>query len=61
MALTGGMSIQDLRKMKDVAIPEGTKRIGNYWFWDSWMESITVPASVKEIGVEAFYRCKNLK
>ena len=57
----GGIDIQDLRKMKNVVIPEGTEKIGNYWFWDSWMESITVPASVREIGADAFYRCRNLR
>lgn len=33
--LVGSMSIYDLRQMKDVVIPEGVKKIGNYWFWRS--------------------------
>ena len=47
--------------MKDVVIPEGIEKIGNHWFWGSGIESVTVPASVREIGPDAFYKCKSLK
>ena len=47
--------------MKDVTIPEGTERIGNHWFWSSGIENVTVPASVREIGADAFYGCDSLK
>ena len=47
--------------MKNVVIPEGTERIGNCWFWGSEIKSVVVPVSVREIGADAFYGCKNLK
>ena len=47
--------------MKEIISPEGTEKIGNHWFWGSGIESVTVPASVKEIGADAFYKCKSLK
>ena len=51
----------DLRNCKHVAIPDGVERIGKRWFWRSEIESVEIPASVKEIGVDAFFRCKSLK
>lgn len=59
--LVGGTRVWDLRKQKDVIIPEGTERIGNYWFYGTGIESVTVPASVREIGTDAFRNCKNIK
>ena len=59
--MIGGIVIQDLLKMKDVVIPEGTEKIENYWFWRNGIESITVPANVRKIGIYAFYGCKSLK
>ena len=57
----GGKSILDLRRVKDVIIPEGIEMVGNHWFFGSDVESITVSASVREIWVDAFCRCKKLK
>lgn len=48
----------ELRELKEVVIPEGSHAIGNYWFWGSSVESVTIPSNVKRIGVEAFYDCK---
>lgn len=56
-----GVRIWDLRGCKEVAIPEGTERIENYWFCDSGIESASLPASVRKIGSGAFCGCKNLK
>lgn len=50
----------DLKNCKHVAIPEGVEKIGNRWFWRSEIESVEIPTSVKEIGVDAFFECKNL-
>ena len=47
--------------MKEVIVPEGMDRIGGHWFRESGIENITIPASLKEIGSEAFYGCKSLK
>ena len=57
----GNTRIWDLRKLKNVVIPDGVERIGNYLFWGSNIESVTIPASVKEIGEGTFCRCKKLK
>ena len=53
--------ILDLRNCKHMVIPDGVEKIGNHWFCGSEIESVEIPASVKEIGVDAFFRCKNLK
>ena len=47
--------------MKDVIIPDGIEKIGNYLFWGSDVESVTIPESVKEIGEGTFYECTKLK
>ena len=44
-----------------MVIPEGTAKIGNHWFWGSKVRRVKIPASVKEIGVDVFFKCKNLK
>ena len=59
--MIGGIAIQDLRQMKDVVIPKGTEKIESYLFWGSRVESVAVPASVIEIGVEAFCNCAKLR
>ena len=55
------MKVWNLRKQKDIIFPDGVEKIGNHWFWDTEVESVTIPASVKEIGVNAFCSCKRLK
>lgn len=57
----GDKSLLELRKLKSVVIPDGVERIGRFWFWGSEVESVEIPASVKEIGIEAFCNCKRLK
>ena len=57
----GSMKLLDLRNCKQVVIPAGIEKIGNRWFCNSGIESVEIPASVREIGVDAFFRCKNLK
>ena len=60
VSVSGKVGIKDLRSLKDVIIPEGTEKIGSYWFWGSGIESIRVPVSVEEIGICSFYGCKGL-
>ena len=60
-AMLGNARIWDLRELRDVVIPGGVERIGNYLFWGSDVESVTVPASVREIGELTFCKCKKLK
>ena len=59
--LFGRPRVWDLRKQRDVVIPEGTEKIGKKWFWGADVESVMIPASVKEIGTDAFRYCKQLK
>ena len=59
--MVGSMRVWDLRERKDVVIPGGVERIGNHWFWGSGVESVTIPASVREIEIEAFCQCRRLK
>lgn len=47
--------------MNEIVIPEGVERIGSYWFWESIIERVQIPASVKEIGTEAFSNCPDLR
>ena len=42
-------------------IPKGVERVGNHWFWDSEVEGVKFPASVREIGADAFCGCKSLR
>ena len=58
--MAGSMRVWDLRNVKYVVFPEGLERIGNHWFWGSEIESVVVPASVKEIEMTAFRNCKAL-
>ena len=51
----------DLRNCKHVTIPDGVEKIGNHWFCSSEIESVKIPASVREIGIDAFFMCKSLK
>ena len=60
-AMTGLECVWDLRELKDVVIPDGVERIGSRWFWGSGIESVAIPASVREIGTEAFGRCESLR
>ena len=57
----GDKFFANLRKQKSVAIPDGVQTFGEQWFKNSEVESVAVSASVKEIGSDTFYNCRNLK
>lgn len=59
--MAGDIRVWDLRNCREVIIPEGTERIENNWFYSCDVESVTVPASVKEIRANAFRNCTNLR
>ena len=59
-AAVGVASVLGLRLAKHISIPEGTERIGSYWFWGSEIEGVEIPASVREIGACAFSGCRKL-
>ena len=52
---------QDYRNLKNLLLPEGLKTIGEDCFWNSGLEEIIFPASVKEVGARAFYKCEHLR
>lgn len=60
-AMAGKFRVWDLRKLKDVVIPEDIDRVGNYWFYNSSIQRVQIPASVIEIGTCAFYGCRQLR
>lgn len=46
----------------EYSVPEGVVKIGNCAFKDSsQLEELHLPASITHIGINAFYRCTNLK
>lgn len=59
--MVGSLLLWDLRALKNINLPEGIQKIGNYWFRGSDIESVVIPASVKEIGSGTFLKCASLK
>ena len=59
--VTGSVRALDPRSRARAVIPEGTEKIANRWFWGSGIESVTIPASVREIGIDVFLECRNLR
>lgn len=57
----GNRPVLELWKLREVVIPDGVECVGNYWFWGSGVEKVTVSAGVKVIGIEAFCNCRKLR
>ena len=57
----GDKFIWEFRGLREIVIPDGFERIWDSQFCDSGIESVTIPASVREICEKAFYNCKRLK
>ena len=57
---SGANLIVDGKCIEDLIIPEGTQAIGPYAFTGATIKSVTLPDSVTEIGMNAFFNCKNL-
>lgn len=47
--------------LKHAEVPEGVEKITDFAFYNSEIESIKLPGSIKKIGDEAFGNCHNLK
>ena len=56
-----GMLLGQLQSVRDVAIPNGVKKIDSCWFYGSHVVSVSVPESVAEIGDSAFRYCLDLR
>lgn len=59
--MAGSEKVWDLRNCKHAIIPVGVEKIENNWFWGSDIECVTISASIREIGDNAFRNCKRLK
>ena len=59
--MAGSARVWDLRRLREAVVPEGTERIGPYWFWGSDVERVVLPASVREVSASAFCNCKRLR
>ena len=55
--LTWDRRLLGLRGFAQVVIPDGVERVCNHLFWGSVVEEVLIPASVQEIGTQAFYGC----
>ena len=59
--LVGGQQLEALRRLREVALPEGLDEVGDNWFADcKILKRVTIPASVRRLGRQAFYLCSML-
>ena len=59
--MVGDQFLWDLRRVKNVVIPEGVQEIGERWFKNSKIKSVTISTSVAVIEKEAFCHCNDLE
>ena len=59
--MLGGYFIWYLPRLREVTIPGTVGKIEDYRLCDGNIESVTVPASVGEIGENTFRNCRKLK
>lgn len=50
-----------LANLQSVALPQSVKCIDDYAFYTSGLQSVTVPANVKRLGVSSFWGCEALE
>lgn len=58
--MIGAQYLWDLRRLSSVTIPDGVQLIESHWFGMSQIKAVAIPASVREIGDEAFRGCRRL-
>ena len=49
LTMVGDNPLWELRRQKDVVIPEGVREIGEQWFKNTGVERITIPKSVRAL------------
>ena len=59
--MVGSASLWDLRRTRDVEIPEGVERVGEGWFASSDIWSVKIPKSVVALERMAFSDCDLLR
>ena len=59
--LVGSQLLSDLWALREVEIPDGVQAICDNWFASSDIESVRIPASIREICAGAFCGCRKLK
>lgn len=47
--LVGDRLVFDLRRLRDVVIPEGVQKIGEHWFKGAGIESAAIPVSISPL------------
>lgn len=52
--------LKSLKQLRQVMMPNSIDRIGNYWFAYSGVETVVLPASVRQLGEESFRGCERL-
>ena len=50
-----------LQALRAVVLPRESESVGARWFAESLVESVFVPASITDVGEEAFFRCGRLR
>lgn len=59
--MAGDIRALGLNTLQNVVIPNGVERVGNHWFWYHCVKRVEIPASVREIGADAFCHCRHLE
>ena len=47
--MVGNKFLWDLRRLKDVVVPEGVQEIGEQWFMNTGIERVTLPKGITVI------------
>ena len=45
----GSWAFRNCTSLKNIKFPDGLETIGSYCFWDSGLEEVVLPASVRNI------------
>ena len=59
--MVGKSTLNELRKCKEVILPEGLEEVGYAWFACGQVRKVFIPASVKRIKGYAFAECDELE
>ena len=57
----GNKYLWELRILRIIVFPDGITKVGDEWFKNSDINQAFIADSVKEIGMNAFEKCKHLQ